>query len=264
MIRPLGITLSYLAEAGGHSAASFWTLLLVSVVLGSLSLFGLSRLLNEPRVPRSLALRKSRESVLPAEEPSVSVSKPFPLAGVDIIESGLPPLPDFIAYEMTIPIGYWTAKESAVVVFLDFSEISGLGTLPFATSVPYYREAGRWTVEASGVLGGWEFPFDPVAQPERAGELDGEAAVYGSLSRVQTAGKLPVWVATGRASTQVASIALVQGGIEDRRRLDSHFGAWVVCTEVPEPFEVVAFDSYGQVLARLPHPFRPGMHPDFR
>jgi hypothetical protein len=201
---------------------------------------------------------------LPAEKPPVNASRPFPLAGIEIIENGLPPLPNVITYEMTIPIGYWTAKESAVVVFIDFSEVSKLGILPFATSVPYYREAGKWTVEALGVMGGFEFPFDPVAQPERAGELDGEAAVYGSLSRVQTNGRFPVWVATGRASSQVASIALVQGGTEDRRRLDSHFGAWVVCTEVPEPFEVVVFGSSGQVLARLPHPFRPGMHPGFR
>jgi hypothetical protein len=31
--------------------------------------------------------------------------------------------------------------------------------------------------------------------------------------------------------------------------------------EAPEPFEVVAFNSSGQSLARLPHPFRPGLIP---
>jgi hypothetical protein len=201
---------------------------------------------------------------LPAEQAPGRASRPFPLAGIEVIENGLPSPPKVITYEMTIPIGYWTAKKSAVVVFLDFSETPGIGMLPFATSVPYYMEFGKWTTETSGVLGGFEFPFDPVAHPERADELDGEAAVYGSLKRIQGDGKFPLWVATGRASRQVASIALVQAGTENRRKLDSRFGAWVVCTEVPEQFEVVAFDGSGQVLARLPHPFRPGMHPDFR
>ena len=201
---------------------------------------------------------------MPAEQSPGKSSGPFPLAGINVIENGLPSLPDVITYDMTIPIGYWTAEESAVVVFLGFSEIPGLGIRPFASSIPYYMEDSKWTVESSGVAGGFEFPFDPVTQPERAGELAGRAAVYGSLKRVQADGKSPLWVATGRASPQVASIALVRAGTEDRRRLDSRLGTWVVCTEVPEPFEVVALSSSGQVLARLPHPFRPGTHPDFR
>ena len=87
--------------------------------------------------------------------------------------------------------------------------------------------------------------------------------MYGSLSSIRPEGKPPAWVASGRASGEVAYIAFVKAGVEDRRRLNSHFGSWVVCTEVPGPFEVVAFDSSGQLLARLPHPFRPGLHPGF-
>ena len=39
------------------------------------------------------------------------------------------------------------------------------------------------------------------------------------------------------------------------RPLESHFGAWIVCTEEPGPFDVVGIDE-GAVLARLPQSFR--------
>jgi hypothetical protein len=186
------------------------------------------------------------------------------LAGIKVIENGLPPLPDAITYKMTIPISYWTAPRSAVVVFLRFSENPANGGIqPVTMETPYHREAGEWVVKTSGVVGGFDFPFDPVTQPGFAGDLDGRPIVYGSLSTIRADNKPPVWVATGRASREVAYIAFVQAGVEDRRRLDSHFGTWAVCMEVPEPFEVVAFDSSGQSLARLPHPFRPGLNPDF-
>jgi hypothetical protein len=186
------------------------------------------------------------------------------LGGIDVIENGLPPLPDVITYEMTIPISYWTASRSAVVVFLRFEESPVDSRIqPVAMEIPYYRKAGKWTVKTSGAVGGYGFAFDPVTQPGFVDDLDGNPIVYGSLSTIRPDDKPPVWVATGRASREVAYIAFVRAGVEDRRRLDSHFGSWVVCTEVPEPFEVVAFDSSGQPLSRLPHPFKPGLHPDF-
>ncbi len=43
--------------------------------------------------------------------------------------------------------------------------------------------------------------------------------------------RAPHAVATGRASREVEDIAVVQAGVEDRRRLDAHFGTWVVCTD---------------------------------
>jgi hypothetical protein len=186
------------------------------------------------------------------------------VGGIDVIENGLPPLPDVITYEMMIPISYWTASRSAVVVFLRFTEnpVDG-GIQPVAMEIPYYREAGKWTVKTSGAVGASGFAFDPVARPGFVDDLDGNPIVYGSLSSIRPEGKLPVWVASGRASREVAYIAFVKAGVDDRRRLDSHFGSWVVCTEVPEPFEVVAFDSSGQPLSRLPHPFRPGLNLDF-
>jgi hypothetical protein len=193
-------------------------------------------------------------------------NRSFVLDGIDVIENGLPSLPGVITHESTVPtpIGYWTTSRSAIVVFFHFVKIPDLdGVQPFMMEIPYYLEAGKWTVETSGRVSGSGFPFDPVIEPGRVDDLDGSHLVYGSLSRKQPEGKSPIWVATGRASREVAYVAVVQGGVEDRRKLDSRLGVWVVCTEVPKPFEVVAFDSSGQPLARLPHPSRPGTHPDF-
>lgn len=55
----------------------------------------------------------------------------------------------------------------------------------------------------------------------------------------------------GRVAPNVKQLALIQDGYEDRRPLDSHFGAWVVCTENPAPFRVVALDENGLVLDEI-------------
>jgi hypothetical protein len=181
----------------------------------------------------------------------------FRLVGTDVIENGLPPLPDVITHEMIIPISYWTASKVAVVVFLRFFEGPEFGgVMPAAMNIPYYLEAGKWTFETSGLFHASGFPFDPVTEPEKAEDLDGSHFVYGTSGGLQAEGKPPAWVATGRASREVTYLAVVQAGVEDRRRLDGHFGSWVVCTEAPDPFEVVAYDSSGQTLARLPYPSR--------
>jgi hypothetical protein len=62
-------------------------------------------------------------------------------------------------------------------------------------------------------------------------------------------------IVTGRAAPEVRYLAVVKDGHEDRRPLESHFGAWVVCTEQPGPFDVVGFSEDGDVLARLPESF---------
>ena len=106
------------------------------------------------------------------------------LAGLDVIANGLPPWPEVITYEMTIPICYWTASRSAVVVFLRFSDnpVNG-GIRPVAMEIPYHREAGEWVVKTSGAAGGSGFPFDPVTRLGFVADLDGRPIVYGSLIR---------------------------------------------------------------------------------
>jgi hypothetical protein len=202
---------------------------------------------------------------MPPEQPPGRRSGFFPADGINVIENGLPPLPEVITHEpmVPIPISYWTAADSAVVVFFYYSELPGRGTQPTVSQFPYYKEAGKWTVETNGLFTGSSFLFDPVSEPERVDDLDGSHFVKWSLGRKQAEGKPPMWVAAGRASREVEYVALVQAGTEDRRRLDSYFGTWVVCTQVREPFDVAAFDSSGQELSRLRYRSGPGVPRDF-
>jgi hypothetical protein len=58
----------------------------------------------------------------------------------------------------------------------------------------------------------------------------------------------------GHAGPSVATVALIQDGREDVRPLESHFGAWVVCTEQASPLQVDGRDADGEVLVRISHP----------
>ena len=55
----------------------------------------------------------------------------------------------------------------------------------------------------------------------------------------------------GRVGPTVTHLVLVQDGREDRRPLDSRFGAWVVCTGQASPFQIIALDENGSELGRL-------------
>jgi len=55
----------------------------------------------------------------------------------------------------------------------------------------------------------------------------------------------------GQVGLAVTQMALIRDGHEDCRPLESHFGAWVVCTEQASPFQVAALDKNGTVLASI-------------
>ena len=46
-------------------------------------------------------------------------------------------------------------------------------------------------------------------------------------------------------------LALIQDGHEDRRPLNSHFGAWIVRTDKPGPFQVTTLDENGSALDEI-------------
>jgi predicted negative regulator of RcsB-dependent stress response len=177
--------------------------------------------------------------------------------GIDVLEHGLLPLPEVLRREMAIPVAYWIAAQCAVVLVLRFSGHGHDEATPIAMQVAYSRgEGGRWKPPAH-VLGG-SFSHDPVRDPGSTRDLDGRAMVCGGSSQ---AGEVrpghPAAIATGRASPEVKYLAVIRDGHEDRRPLESHFGAWVVCTEQPGSFDVVGLDAAGTILASLPHSFRP-------
>jgi hypothetical protein len=64
----------------------------------------------------------------------------------------------------------------------------------------------------------------------------------------------PASSALGHVSPDVKYLAVIQDGQQDRRPLQSHFGAWTVCVEKPGTFDVAAFDSDGKLLKCLEHP----------
>jgi tetratricopeptide (TPR) repeat protein len=177
--------------------------------------------------------------------------------GIDVLDHGLPPLPEVLTYDMAIPVAYWTAEHCAVVLILSFIRHGHDEPAPMAMEVIYsLGEDGRW-VPPRYVTGG-SFHHDPIRSPESMRDLDGNPMVYGSSSQARevTPGR-PASVATGRAAPEVKYLAVITDGHEDRRPLESYFGAWVVCTEQPGPFDVVGRDASDTVLAVLEYPSDP-------
>jgi len=164
------------------------------------------------------------------------------LTGIEVLRHGLPDLPDQLSYLMAIPVAYWTAAHSAVVLFLKFQR-QGRRHESLVLHVTYSREDDGWTANSRYIIG-MNYDHDPIANPASLRELDGSAMVTGGGSETQL---------HGRASPAVKYIALIQDGREDLRRLESHFGAWVVSTERLSPFHVEGRDADGNVLARISH-----------
>jgi tetratricopeptide (TPR) repeat protein len=212
-----------------------------------------------------------RELMSPAPEPAPQpAARPYPpglppefnpanmiRAGLDVLDHGLPPLPEDLTYDMAIPAACWKAEHCAVVLVLTFAQHGHDQHVPMAMQVIYSRgEDGRWVPPA--FVSGGSFHCDPVRDPEPTRDPDCGPMTYGSSSRAREAAPgRPAFIATGRAAPEVRYLAVAKDGREDRRPLESHFGVWVVCTEQPGPFEVAGLDENGTVLAVLPHPLQP-------
>jgi tetratricopeptide (TPR) repeat protein len=179
--------------------------------------------------------------------------------GIDVLDHGLPPLPGVLTYEMAVPVAYWKAGQCAVVLVLSYSRHGRNEPMPMpmAMEISYSRGAdGRWEPPARSV--GGSFSHDPIRTPGSMRDLDGNPMVCASSFRAdEPRPGHPACVAVGRAAPEIRYLAVTRDGHEDRRPLESHFGAWVVCTEQPGPFEVAGLDANGTVLATLRYPFLP-------
>jgi tetratricopeptide (TPR) repeat protein len=161
--------------------------------------------------------------------------------GVDVLEHGLPPLPAQVTYQMAIPVAYWAASRRAVVLFLRFCrEEAGDRWQPLVVMPMFAREGDSWSPPSHCHGMGWS--HDPIADPGSLRDLGGQALVTGGGSDT---------VLHGRVTPEVKEIGLIQDGRADRRALESHFGAWVVCTDGDSSFEVQAYDAGGNVLSRV-------------
>jgi tetratricopeptide (TPR) repeat protein len=189
------------------------------------------------------------DEVYPADLPPQFDPGNMAQTGIAVLARGLPPLPDVLTYQMAIPVAHWTASQHAVVLFLRFHG-RGPRKWPMAIMMTFSRDHGLWTADSQWV--GTGFDHDAIANPGDLESLDGRAMVVSGEARADqpVPGDLAV-IWQGRAASEVRQIALIQDGREDRRPLDNHFGAWVVCTEKPSPFHVTALDQDGAVLADI-------------
>lgn len=176
---------------------------------------------------------------------------------LDVLEHGLLPLPESLSYAMAIPVACWKAEQCAVVLVLRFSRHGRGEPSPTVMQVTYSRgDDGRW--EPPTHIAGTGFSHDPIRNPGSMRDLGGSPMVCGGSSHTDAVlpGR-PAVIAVGRAVPEVKYLALIKDGHEDRRLLQSHFGAWVVCTEQAGPFDIVGLDANGAVLASLPCPLGP-------
>ena len=103
---------------------------------------------------------------------------------------------------------------------------------------------------------GWS--HDPITDPGGTADLGGRS-IAGGGSGTFTDRPLPghpAYVVTGRVSAAATAIAVIQDGHEDRRDLHSHFGALVICTEQPVPYQINALNSAGAVIGSIDGPPR--------
>jgi hypothetical protein len=170
-------------------------------------------------------------------------------SGADVLIHGLPPLPEKLNYEMSLPVAYWKASVCAVVLFLQFDNLGGR-IWPKVMMGTFARDGELWVANKWWVSKSW--PHDPIAKPGYLRNLGGQAITIGGGSYdVDPEPGYPAIVRVGRVSSAVRQIALIQDDHEDRRPLHSHFGAWTVCLERVGPYQVRALDEDGNVLGSL-------------
>jgi tetratricopeptide (TPR) repeat protein len=175
----------------------------------------------------------------PAEVPAGFDPRNMTRTGIAVLENGLPQLPEVLTRHMAVPMAYWAARETAVVLFLRFHRHRRTWQ-PIALKVTFTRLDGEWTADGTH-WHGTDF-HDPFTDPGGLHGLGGEPIVYSSTSDT-------IWHGTADAS--VKYLALIQDGHQDRRPLDNHFGAWIIRADKPGPFRVAAIDENGTTLAEI-------------
>jgi hypothetical protein len=160
----------------------------------------------------------------------------------EVLDDGLPDLPETLSYQMALPIAYWKAERCGVVLILEFCQWDGEWS-PMVVMARFTRDGSSWIPDQHWHCTSWS--HDPIAHPRSLRNLGGRPMVTGGGSES---------VRHGRVAPTVTEIGLIQNGHEVRRPVDSRFGAWVVCTDEPTPFRVTAYDHTGNLLASIEEP----------
>ena len=175
----------------------------------------------------------------PADVPPGFDPQNMARTGIAVLENGLPSLPEPLTHRMAVPMAYWTARDTAVVLFLRFYRHRRTWD-PAALMVTFTRRDGEW--EPDPHWHGTSF-HDPFTDP---------GGLYGLAGRpIAYSGGLGDIVCHGTAAPAVKYLALIQDGHEDRRPLDNHFGAWVIRADKAGPVAVAALDENGTTLAQI-------------
>jgi hypothetical protein len=91
-----------------------------------------------------------------------------------------------LSYLMAIPVAYWTAQHSAVVLFLNFHR-NGRERRPAVLHVTYSRTGDSWTADRHFI--GIGYDHDPIARPGSQRDLDGQVMVAGDGSERMAHGR---------------------------------------------------------------------------
>lgn len=159
-------------------------------------------------------------------------------------------LPEILTRQMAVPVAHWIAGQCAVVLFLDFTQ-GNPTEQPWAVLATFARDGQSWAAHKGWCAIGW--PCDPLSPVHRPYAFEDHVLqrAGGSHARAPVPPGDPAIVACGLAAPEVTQIEVVQDGHETRRRLDRQLDAWVVCIEMPVPYEIKALDDAGQVLDTL-------------
>jgi TolA-binding protein len=175
----------------------------------------------------------------PADVPSGFDPRNMARTGIAVLENGLPSLPEPLTHRMAIPMAYWAARETAVVLFLNFHRHRRTWH-PTALMATFTRQDGEWKPDTH--WHGTSF-HDPFTDP---------GGLYGLAGRpIASSGGSGDIICHGTATPAVKYLALIHDGHEDRRPLDNHFGAWVIRAEKPGQLAVAALDENGTTLAEV-------------
>jgi tetratricopeptide (TPR) repeat protein len=175
----------------------------------------------------------------PADVPPEFDPQNMARTGIAVLENGLPSLPEPLTHRMAIPMAYWAARDTAVVLFLNFHRHRRTWH-PAALMATFTRQDGEWKPDTH--WHGTSF-HDPFTDPGGRYGLDGRP--------IASSGGLGDIICHGTAAPAVKYLALIQDGHEDRRPLDNHFGAWVIRADKPGQLAVAALDENGTTLAEI-------------
>jgi len=81
----------------------------------------------------------SEDEAPPADLPPRFHPDNITRTGLDVLDHGLPPLPEELSYHMAIPVAYWVARQCAVVLFLMFPRHGRRQRHPMILQATYSR-----------------------------------------------------------------------------------------------------------------------------